>query len=244
MQDADLDPDRSTWLDRLQALLEVLLLSGILSSYVAFLPFFLRGGTEDMLLRRVDLLCAMLLLEAAITLLLIATLLRHHGERWRDLGLLGAEWRTNVAIGLGLVPVLFLTNGLVAVLIRRFLPAWFSEHNALIESIRTPSDLALFALAALVAGGFKEEVQRAFILNRFRDYLGGPRLGLVVWSLAFGAGHYIQGAQGAIAAAIYGLAFGAVYLMRGSLVGPIVAHAVYDLAALMGYWFFRGSAAS
>ena len=64
-------------------------------------------------------------------------------------------------------------------------------------------------------------------------------LGLILWSFAFGAGHYLQGLQGAAAAGLFGLLFGIVYLARGSLVAPIVAHGSYDTAALLGYWFIK-----
>jgi membrane protease YdiL (CAAX protease family) len=64
-------------------------------------------------------------------------------------------------------------------------------------------------------------------------------LGLIVWSLAFGAGHYVQGVHITIAT-IYGFVFGILYLLRGSLIAPIVAHAAYDTMALLIYWFAAG----
>ncbi len=63
-------------------------------------------------------------------------------------------------------------------------------------------------------------------------------MGLVVWSIGFGAGHYVQGVQGVVTAALYGLIFGIVYLQSGSLIAPIVAHSAYDSLALLAYWFF------
>jgi membrane protease YdiL (CAAX protease family) len=104
--------------------------------------------------------------------------------------------------------------------------------------IHSPRQLVLFIFAALVAGGVKEELQRAFILRRFQRRLGGAGVGLIVWSLAFGAGHYLQGVLGIFAATVYGFIFGALYLMRGNLVGPITAHAAYDTAVVLLYWFF------
>jgi membrane protease YdiL (CAAX protease family) len=38
-------------------------------------------------------------------------------------------------------------------------------------------------------------------------------------------------------ATLFGLVFGLLYLMRGSLVAPMVAHGAYDTAALLLYWF-------
>ena len=64
-------------------------------------------------------------------------------------------------------------------------------------------------------------------------------MGLILWSLAFGAGHYVQGIQGITIATIYGFLFGVIYLLRGSLTAPIVAHSAYDTMALLAYWFAR-----
>ena len=40
-----------------------------------------------------------------------------------------------------------------------------------------------------------------------------------------------------ILATLFGLVFGLLYLARGSLVAPMVAHGAYDAAALCLYWF-------
>ncbi|MCK7518721.1 MAG: CPBP family intramembrane metalloprotease [Ignavibacteriales bacterium] len=65
----------------------------------------------------------------------------------------------------------------------------------------------------------KEEVQRAFVLHRFDQHLGGARLGLVLYSLVFGTGHIIQGYDVAIVTALLGLAWGTVFLWRRSAGG-------------------------
>ena len=105
-------------------------------------------------------------------------------------------------------PFCFLTNALIAGAFRLFLPKYFLERNPLIDMVKTRRDLLFFLCSALYAGGFKEELQRAFILTRFREHLGGVRAGLVIWSLAFGAGHYVQGLQGIVVASLYGMLFG------------------------------------
>ena len=141
--------------------------------------------------------------------------------------------------GLAIVPILFGVNGVVTVLFRTYLPQLLQEHNPLAELVRTPQDLALFTGTALIAGGIKEELQRAFILRRFQAFLGGANLGLIVWSAMFAIGHTIQGWQGVVVAGIYGLVFGILYLARGTLIAPMVAHGVYDAVALFGYWFTK-----
>ncbi len=242
MNDLIPTPERAErrWLDRLQAFLEVLLLSGLVSGFFAILPFSLRAKGSLALTRDVPTVVLYLLLESWITLVMLFAILKAHGETLRDLGWRTAQWAGDVSCGVALVPLLFLLSGGVNLAFRLWLPRFFTERNPLTEIIRTPHDLALFLVAAFIAGGIKEELQRAFMLIRFREHLGGSSVGLLVWSVAFGAGHYVQGPQGMVAATLFGFLFGLIYLIRGSLIAPIVAHSLYDASALLGYWFTRG----
>lgn len=227
--------------EKLLALLEVLLLSGLVSSALAFIPFSIYlGKTAHLLTSDVKTVSAFLLLESALTFLLLAAILGLHGEKIRDLGLSWDRWKSHCWLGLALVPILLLVNVMVALFFRVFLPKYYVEQNPLTDIIHTPQQLILLIFSALIAGGLKEELQRAFILRRFSRYLGGAGLGLVLWSLVFGAGHYIQGVQGIVVAVLYGFAFGILYLLRGSLIAPIVAHGAYDTVVLLVYWFTSG----
>jgi membrane protease YdiL (CAAX protease family) len=234
---------RKPWLDRLQAAIEILLISGLVSGLIAALPmYFLRVKNTDLLLKNVNILSLFLLLESAITFLILGALLKLNRESINSLGMRWESWKRNVALGLAIVPFLFMINGIVVFLFKAYLPRFYADHNPLVENIHTPQQLALLIFSALVAGGIKEEMQRAFILNRFRSYLGGAWIGLFLWSLAFGAGHYVQGGQGIVIAALYGFLFGVIYLLSGSLVAPIAAHAAYDTLAILAYWFLSGQA--
>jgi membrane protease YdiL (CAAX protease family) len=231
--------EKRSWSERLVAFLEVLGLAGILSSVVAALPFSLHAGNPAILLKDARLIASFVVLEAAITLLLLLLILRLHRESLADLGWKWDQWISDLLLGVFLVPILLLVNALVDFGFKVLLPNYHMDRNPLLESIQSPGDLALFIVAALFAGGVKEELQRAFVLVRFRDYLGGARLGLIIWSVAFGAAHYVQGVQGAAVAGLFGLLLGAVYLARGSVVAPMVAHGVYDSVALLASWFLR-----
>jgi membrane protease YdiL (CAAX protease family) len=238
---APAEAPRKHWTDRVQAVFEIILISGLISSFLAYLPFStLPGWSAGVLFNNAKYVSLYLLLESGITLSLIAMILKARGESLYTLGLFLDRWKPNMVIGLIVVPFLFLINGAVTLLFRVYLPRYYTERNPLTESIHSPQQLLLFIVSALIAGGVKEEVQRAFILNRFRRYLGGAGVGLILWSLAFGAGHYVQGAQGITVAALYGFIFGVIYLASGNLIAPMVAHGVYDTLALLGYWFTSG----
>jgi len=224
-------------MERVQALVEVLLVSGALSSLLAVLPFSMTAGGGSSLMKDARLLAAFSLLEAAITMLILILILMIRGEAASAAGLRFHHGRGDSLLGLATVPILFALNILIALFFRLALPDYYLEVNPLTELIRTPSDLLWILATALVSGGIKEELQRAFILRRFQRHLGGAVTGLVVWSIAFGAGHYVQGPQGIVSAGTYGLIFGVLYLLRGSLVAPMVAHGAYNSLAIAGYWF-------
>lgn len=227
-----------TWVDRVQAAFEVLLIAGLLSSLLAALPFSFDPSLRSRLLTDVRVTISFILIEALLTMGFLFLVLRAHRQKPRDLGLSSSRWRADIALGVSIVPLLLILNLVVSVVFKVFFSRYFLERNPLTDLIRTPQDLVLFIFAALLAGGIKEELQRAFILRRFERYLGGAWVGLIFWSVFFGLGHYVQGVQGTVAATLFGLIFGLLYLARGSLIAPMVAHGVYDTLALLGYWFF------
>jgi len=87
---------------------------------------------------------------------------------------------------------------------------------------------ALLGLVAIVAGGVREELQRAFLLDRFERYLGPSWLGVVFLSTAFGLGHLLQGRDAAIATGALGAFWAVVYLRRRSSLAPMVSHALFN----------------
>ena len=177
-----------------------------------------------------------LVLESSLTLGIILILLWSGGRRLRDLGWAERGWWRESFTGVSVLPLLFGATFLVGLLFRIFLPQYVSDSNPLLEMIQDGTDLGLLLLTSVVVGGIKEEVQRAFILVHFRNHLGGAVPGLILWSVFFGAGHSFQGFDFAVAAGVLGLLFGLLYLWRGHLAAPIVAHALYDVVTLLIFW--------
>jgi uncharacterized protein len=109
------------------------------------------------------------------------------------------------------------------------------ERNPFEDMMQTRRDALAFAVVVMVAGGLREEVQRAFILRRFEEYLGGGMVGVFLFSAMFGLGHIEQGIDAALATSLLGAAWGTAYLMRRSIVAPMVSHAAFNLAQLVKY---------
>ena len=82
-------------------------------------------------------------------------------------------------------------------------------------------------------GGVREEIQRGFILHRFSQYLGGGVVGVIVHSAVFGLEHFVQGWDAALTVGALGALWGTIYLMRGSVIAPMVSHAGFNLAQIL-----------
>jgi membrane protease YdiL (CAAX protease family) len=179
---------------------------------------------------------ALSLIDAAAVVGLIAWFLRAHGERVTRVLLGDRPTAREAALGLLLVPAVFLVAATVMLVIGRSLP-WL--HNVATNPfeglVRTPADAALLSVVAIVGGGVREEVQRAFILHRFDQVLGGGRVGLVLSSLAFGLGHLIQGRDVAVTTAVLGACWGLVYLKRRSIVSTVVSHSGFNAAEIFRF---------
>lgn len=133
-----------------------------------------------------------------------------------------------------MIVVAFAIAAGVLLTIRAIAPSLHNvADNPFQQLMRSPTDAVLFALVAVVAGGVREELQRAFLLNRFERWLGGSTVGVIVASAAFGAGHLQQGVDAALATGLLGAYWAIVYLRRRSVVAPMVSHAGFNLLQLV-----------
>ena len=236
------DAERPPLTGRIVAFIEVLICSD-------FLTQFALGGTLAALGYRPDVqgklsIRFVVILSVGDTLLLlglILVLLYAHGERPRDVLFGRRPLVAEGVFGLMLIPMAFGIAVTVLLTVQRFAPSLHTvEHNPLQDLLRSPRNAWLFALVVLVAGGVREEIQRAFLLHRFEVWLGGGTTGLLVTSVAFGAGHYgLQGVDAGIATGLLGAFWGVVYLRRRSSVAPIVSHAGFDLLQVLPFLGLR-----
>lgn len=223
---------RPTPIERAVALLEVLVCSDYptqLALVATFAAFGFRPGAGGRL--SLAYVAALSLIDTVFLIGLVVFFLRAHGERPRDVILGTRPIGRETAFGAPLM-VLSLAIAIAVLTAVQWIAPWLHTvaHNPLQDLIASPGQAAVFGVVVVVAGGVREEVQRAFLLHRFEVWLGGANVGLVVTSVAFGAGHFdLQGADAAITTAVLGACWGIVYLRRRSAVAPIVSHAGFDL---------------
>ena len=225
-------------LQRLGALVEIIICSGYPTQILLFVvahslgfPVKAPDGTLSSLI-----VSAVSLLDAVIVVGLVLVFLRAHHESARTV-LLGTRPVVREALlGIAIVPAVFMLVMIVLLLVLRFAPQLHNvTRNPLEDMLRTRGDAIIFAVVVMIAGGVREEVQRGFIAHRCGQYLGGPLLGVAIYSVFFGVGHFEQGYDVVIATALLGFAWGVLYIVRRSIVAPMVSHAVFNLAQLLKY---------
>ena len=170
------------------------------------------------------------LVDALLLVGLIKYFLHAHGQSMRSLIVGQKPILNEIGLGLILTPLLvvFAIGGLL--LIRTYVPSLSNTSNNPLEAmINTPLRAILFGLVVVIAGGFREELQRAFILRRFEQHLGGGWLGLILFSILFGLGHRLQGWDAVIMTGMLGAFWGLLYLSRGNAVTSMVSHAGFNL---------------
>ena len=181
---------------------------------------------------------ALSLLDTAAIVLLVILFLRLRGERARDVLLgRGSVW-PEVRRGVLYVPLVFAVVVGLGALVQALAP-WLHNvpQNPLQAMLTSPWRIAVFAMVVVLAGGIREEVQRAFILHRFNQHLGGARVGVILFSVLFGLGHLTQGRDAALITGTLGLLWGVFYLRRRSMVGPAVSHSLFNLIEIGLYQY-------
>jgi uncharacterized protein len=108
-------------------------------------------------------------------------------------------------------------------------------HATLALLPRTPGERRLFTLVGVTAGVCEEWLYRGFFLAVVAALSGGLPTGVlvVVAAAAFGIAHAYQGRAGIALTGLLGGVMAALYLQTGSLLLPVVLHAVIDLRFLL-----------
>jgi len=90
-------------------------------------------------------------------------------------------------------------------------------------------------VVCITAGVCEEIIYRGFLLHYFHLVPWHLTLtwALVVSSVVFGIGHLYQGVVGSVQTAVIGFVLGVLFIVTGSLLIPMILHAVLDLRVLV-----------
>ena len=231
-------PGRREPLTRGRAAAEILLCSGyptqlviasaLASAGIAPMP----GGTLSP-----TFVFANLAIDTVVLLSLIFFFLRQSGDKPVEVFLGSRHPSVEIRVGLLTVPIILTIVVAIQVLVASVAPSLHNVPESPFDSLLTSRWLlAGFIVLLIMAGGIREELQRAFLIHRFEQRLGGPVVGLLVTSVAFGLGHTMQGWDAALATGTLGAFWGVLYLMRRSAIAGVVSHAFFNIVQVVaGY---------
>lgn len=174
------------------------------------------------------------LIDTAAVAILIRIFLHFSGESSTDVFIGRKPVLREALLGLAMLPVVFILVTLIVLGLRAVAPWTHTvESNPFLSYMETPLEAGILILIVILSGGIREELQRAFILHRFEQRLGGIKVGLAVFTLVFGALHAIQGIDVAVAVGALGLIWGICYIRRRSAVLSMVNHAGFDTVQVL-----------
>ena len=172
----------------------------------------------------------MSLADTVLLIALMVALSRAHGDSLSELWLGHRPILKECLVGVAYIPPVFLLVVIILNSVRLFAPALHNVETNPLEQLASggAANAAAFSAVAIFAGGVREELQRAFLLRRFERHLGGADVGVLVLSVAFGLGHWVQGWDAVITTGTLGAVWAGMYLRRRSSVAPIVSHAGFN----------------
>jgi len=168
---------------------------------------------------------------------LVAYLLRRSGESLRTLGVDATEPARDTRRGLALAAVVGLT-GIVWYLI-----AYRAGINLTVAAQGLPElwwRTPVLVLGAMENAVVEEVVVLGFVLHRLRQIGWGWTGAIWTSALIRGSYHLYQGVGGFVGNVVMGLLFGWLFRRWGRVMPMIIAHAVIDSVAFIGYAVLEG----
>jgi membrane protease YdiL (CAAX protease family) len=153
----------------------------------------------------------------------------------------------NYSIEISLIIKLFLVLCLIFFVVTTIAPLFLLKNKEfkgkLIESFQERQflfpvkklEIYLFGFVAISVGICEEVIFRSFLV----DYLYALPIGvsiitsMIIAGILFGIGHFHQGINGVISAIIVGFLMSYLFIATGSLLLPMIVHAVYDMKIIL-----------
>jgi uncharacterized protein len=174
--------------------------------------------------------------ELVSATVLVAWWLRRHGLTHRSLGLTSRHWRRDTLIAVATVPPRLLLEFGVP------LPAAGGAANPEVQEILRmasagPAAVAATLVLGVVGGGIAEELYfRGFLLGAIPQRSARPRVALrvaaVVSVVLFALLHLPANALDALAITVASLVYTGLFLATRRLTAAVVAHALWNAAAI------------
>jgi membrane protease YdiL (CAAX protease family) len=111
---------------------------------------------------------------------------------------------------------------------RHRVPAAHRERIRLLYAPATPAEFS-WSIVGGIAAGITEEIAYRAVLYELVGRWAGYGISIIVCVLLFVLAHLPQGLRGGIGVGAMAILFHIIYVLSGSLLAPILVHALYDI---------------
>jgi membrane protease YdiL (CAAX protease family) len=139
---------------------------------------------------------------------------------------------------LGLLLAFSITTGLLFGVIRNRHKAP-AEHRERLRLLYSPANAHEYRWAVVggISAGIAEEIAYRAVLYELLGRWIGCGFAIVICVVLFVLAHLPQGLRGAIGITMIATLFHIVYVLSGSLLAPILIHAIYDVGLFTIFYF-------
>ncbi|HET9252513.1 MAG TPA: CPBP family intramembrane glutamic endopeptidase, partial [Candidatus Eisenbacteria bacterium] len=155
------------------------------------------------------------------------------GRDLRGLGLaFDPGWRALIVTAVAVVAAGLLVLQMVVV---QRSPEKLDEVLGQLESVESvlphnAREMRAFGWVSITAGICEELLYRGYLIAYIASFVN-VWAAMVVGAVAFGVAHAYQGPMGVLKTGVVGLIMGTLYLLSGSIWGPMLVHAVVDITS-------------
>jgi membrane protease YdiL (CAAX protease family) len=229
---------------RLAALIDVLAVAGLLLAgelmgggaaavLLGFAPFAEKAEAETI----EALLVPVLVGRAALTYVVLKTLLVIRRQAWASMGVRVRGLGFDLLLGLGALIALLIGGLAMQIVINFFWPDWlrqFSENADRLAQWMPPFNPLQFAALAITVGWYEELLFRGFLMTRLRRLTGSWIAAVPLSTALFALLHAFDQTFGAVLLiTVLSLVFSMLTIWRRSIVPAMVAHALFDLIQML-----------
>jgi hypothetical protein len=163
--------------------------------------------------------------------LLVAYILfgvRRHGTSLLEV--LGPRWKNAQQIfrDIGIALGFWILSLVILAVVAHLLKIHGMDQNVGFLLPHGPLEIAVWLGLSATAGICEETIFRGYLQKQFVAGTGNVAIGVLLSAAAFGAAHAYQGWKSTILIAVYGLLFGILAQMRGSVRPGMISHCLQD----------------
>lgn len=175
------------------------------------------------------------LIMGSLVTLAILWFLRQDRQPLRAVGLHLKNLEDEIWTAFWSLGIIFVFNMGVMIAVSVFLPEMIAklakERSEVMRLFPLISPIWLIVITAFV-GFYEELVFRGFLITRLKVLTGNIWAAVLISSILFGVSHAYQDNLAMIQITVIGFIFGTMFVLRKSLISPILAHMAFDFINL------------